>query len=100
MKSIQIPKIALIPVLTLFSVLTTFNSALADQLANEGTGGNYQYELWSSDDNSYYYLKIWSREANKQTDGYTTTQSFASTQEALNHFDCNYALKSLPECPK
>jgi hypothetical protein len=100
MKAIQILKIAVIPVLTLSTLLTTMTTALADYLTSEGAGGNYQYELWLTEDNQYYYLKIWSRDANKQSEGYGTTQYFTSSQDALNHFDCYYADQSLPQCPK
>ncbi|MDZ8084418.1 MAG: hypothetical protein RMY16_02315 [Nostoc sp. DedQUE12b] len=97
MKLIQILKLAVIPVLTVFSFVSTSNTALADYLNSQGSGGNYRYELWSTDDN-HYYLKIWRYEANPESDPYTTTQGFASTREALIYFDCNYAEKNLPEC--
>lgn len=58
MKLIQILKLAVIPILTVFSFVSTSNTALADYLTSQGSGGNSRYELWSTDDNSYYYLKI------------------------------------------
>ncbi|MBN3893412.1 MAG: hypothetical protein HWQ43_31320 [Nostoc sp. JL31] len=100
MKLIQILKLAVIPVLTVFSFVSTSNTALADYLNSQGSGGNYRYELWSSDDNSHYYLKIWSSEASPNSDAYSTNGAFTSTREALIYFDCNYAERSLPECPR
>ncbi|MBW4614037.1 MAG: hypothetical protein KME21_12330 [Desmonostoc vinosum HA7617-LM4] len=98
MKLSQILKLAVIPVLTTISLTSTSNTALADYLNSEGTGGDYRYQLWSSDDGNYYYLKIWSYEANPENDPNTITRAFTSTREALNYFDCNYARKNLPEC--
>ncbi len=73
------------------SLLSASNKALADYLTSQGSGGDYRYELWSSDDNSHYYLKVWSSEASQNSDSYTTTRAFTSTREALIYFDCNYA---------
>ena len=98
MKLIPILKIAVIPVLTVFSFLSTSNTALADYLTSQGSGGNYRYELWSSDDNNYYCLKIWLNEASPETDPYSITPEFTSSREALIYFDCNYAGKPLAEC--
>lgn len=98
MKLIQILKVAVIPVLTVFSLLSASNKALADYLNSEGAGGNYRYELWSTDDNSGYYLKIWLNEASPKSDPYSTTRRFTSSREALIDFDCNYAEKNLLEC--
>ncbi|MEA5605599.1 hypothetical protein [Nostoc sp. UHCC 0252] len=100
MKLIQILKVAVIPVLTVFSLVSASNVALADYLNSQGSGGDYRYELWSSDDNSSYYLKIWSVEASPDSSAYSTTSSFDSSREALIHFDCHYAERSLPECPR
>lgn len=91
---------AVIPILTIFTLLSLSNTALADYLTSEGAGGDYRYELWSSDDGSYYYLKIWSDKEDPKSDSYSTSPGFASSREALTYFDCNYAGKSLPECPK
>ncbi|OUL36714.1 hypothetical protein BV372_06220 [Nostoc sp. T09] len=91
-------KVAVIPVMAVFSCLSISNTALADYLNSEGTGGDYRYELWSSDDNSNYYLKIWLREVIQESNAYKTTKNFTSSREALIYFDCNYAGKNLPEC--
>ncbi|WP_335014340.1 hypothetical protein [Nostoc sp.] len=98
MKLIKILKVAVIPVLTVFSLLSASNQALADYLTSQGSGGNYRYELWSTDDNSYYYLKVWSSEASPNSDAYDTTTTFTSNRDALIYFDCNYAGRNLPEC--
>ena len=98
MKLIQILKVAVIPVLTVLSLFSTSNKALADYLNSEGAGGNYRYELWSTDDNSGYYLKIWLNEVSPKSDPYSTTRRFTSSREALIDFDCNYAEKNLLEC--
>ncbi|MEH2027262.1 MAG: hypothetical protein V7K62_27500 [Nostoc sp.] len=100
MKLIQILKIAVIPVLTVLSLLSASNKVLADYLTSQGSGGYYRYELWSTDDNSHYYLKIWQNEASPTSKSYSTTSSFTSTREALIYFDCNYAERNLPECPR
>ncbi|MCC5628483.1 hypothetical protein [Nostoc sphaeroides] len=100
MKFIPTLKVAVIPVLTVLSLLSASNKVLADYLNSEGSGGDYRYELWSSDDNSHYYLKVWLYEASPDSDPYTTTTRFPSTREALIYFDCNYANKNLPECPR
>ena len=98
MKFIQTLKVAVIPVLTVLSLLSASNKVLADYLNNQGSGGDYRYELWSTDDNSRYYLKVWLYEASPNSNPYTTTRRFPSTREALIYFDCNYAKKNLPEC--
>lgn len=100
MKTAQILKMGLMPVLAIFTSLCVSNIALADYRTGEGAGGNYRYELWSSDDGKYYYLKIWSDKADPNNDRYSTTRGFQSSREALIYFDCNYAGKSLPACPK
>ncbi|PHM05807.1 hypothetical protein [Nostoc sp. 'Peltigera malacea cyanobiont' DB3992] len=99
MKLIKILKVAVIPVLTVFSFLSTSNTALADYLTSNGAGGEYRYELWSSDNNDYY-LKIWSNEASPESGSYSTTPHFPSSREALIYFDCNYGGQNLPECPR
>jgi hypothetical protein len=98
MKLIQVLKVAVIPVLSVFSLLFASNQALADYLTSQGSGGNYRYELWATDDNNYYYLKIWSSEASADSNPHDTTASFTSSREALIYFDCNYAGTNLPEC--
>ncbi|MEH2281933.1 MAG: hypothetical protein V7K90_11495 [Nostoc sp.] len=99
MKLIQILKVATIPVLTILSLLCASNKVLADYLTSQGSGGYSRYELWSTDDNSGYYLKIWRNEASPESNSYTTTGTFTSTREALIYFDCKYDKKNLPECP-
>ncbi|MBD2525909.1 hypothetical protein [Nostoc sp. FACHB-133] len=98
MKLIQILKVSVIPVLTVLSLLSASNKALADYLTSQGSGGNYRYELWSTDDNSHYYLKVWQYEASPESDPFSTTRAFPSSREALIYFDCNFAEKNLPEC--
>ncbi|MBN3910941.1 MAG: hypothetical protein HWQ35_31700 [Nostoc sp. NMS1] len=98
MKLIQILKVAVIPVLTVLSMLSTSNKVLADYLTSQGSGGNYRYELWATDDNSHYYLKVWSSQASQNSEAYSTTRAFTSTREALIYFDCKYAGRDLPEC--
>lgn len=99
MKFIQILKVAVIPVLTVLSFLSVSNKVLADYLNSQGSGGDPRYELWSTDDNSYYYFKIWSSEVSPNSEAYYTSRAFTSTREALIYFDCKYAKKNLPECP-
>lgn len=96
----QILKVAVITVSSVFSLLGAANIALADYLNSEGSGGNYRYELWSTDDSNYYYLKIWSNEASPKSNPNATITKFRSVREALIYFDCNYAGRSLPECPR
>jgi hypothetical protein len=98
MKLNQIIKVAVISVMAAFSCLSISNPALADYLNSEGTGGDYRYELWSSDDSNNYYLKIWSSEASPESAPYKVTGTFNSSREALIYFDCYYAGKNLPEC--
>lgn len=98
MKLIQILKVAVIPVLTVLSLLSASNKVLADYLNSQGIGGDSRYELWSTDDNSYYYLKVWSSEASPNSEPYYTIRAFTSTGEALIYFDCKYTKKNLPEC--
>jgi hypothetical protein len=98
MKLSQIVKLAVVSCLSASSILGLSNIALADYLKSQGTGGDYRYELWSSDDNKSYYLKIWRREADPESDSYGVSRYFDSTREALIYFDCNYAKRNLPEC--
>ncbi|PLZ95877.1 hypothetical protein CEN50_20830 [Fischerella thermalis CCMEE 5268] len=90
----------LVPLLTSLTVMTVATVAQADALVSNGSGGDYSYELWQNTDNRGYYLKIWRRESYGKEEAYTTSSSFESSQKALEHFDCNYADKSLPACPK
>ena len=98
MKFIQTLKLVVIPVLTVLSLLSASNKVLADYLNSQGSGGDYRYELWSTDDNSDYYLKVWLYKESPNSEAYTTTRRFPSAREALIYFDCNYANKNLPEC--
>ncbi|MHC5673881.1 hypothetical protein [Nostoc sp.] len=100
MKLIQILKVAAIPVLTVFSFLSTSNTALADYLTSQGAGGKYRYELWSSDDNKDYYLKIWSNTQGspESAPSYSITQHFSSTGDALDYFDCHYGGRANASC--
>jgi hypothetical protein len=100
MKTSQLLKIALIPILAISTLLSVSKIALADYLRSDGRGGDYIYQLWSTDDGNNYYLKIWDKDENPQKDSYVRRGGFKSSGEALNYFDCNYAGKSLPECPK
>ncbi|MBD2569066.1 hypothetical protein [Anabaena lutea] len=100
MKTTQVLKIALIPIIAIPTLISISKTALADYLRSEGFGGEYRYELWSTDDGNNYYLKIWDKDEDPQTDKSSQTGNFKSSREALIHFDCNYADNSLPECPK
>ena len=93
-------KIALVPILAISTLLSISNTALANYLTSEGYGGNYRYELYSADDDSKYYLKVWYKDQDPKKDPYYRFGVFESSRKALIHFDCNYAGKSLPECPK
>ncbi|WP_427162687.1 hypothetical protein ACQFX9_14785 [Aliinostoc sp. HNIBRCY26] len=97
MKLNHLFRLAAITVLTAFSFVSTINTALADYLSSEGMGGKYRYELWQSDNNTYY-LKIWLQDASSGSRSYTTTSQFSSSRDALIYFDCNYAQRDLPEC--
>jgi hypothetical protein len=79
--------------------------ATGDYLVNEGRGGytnsagqaqDFYYEVWSA--NNRYILKVWPIQ--NYPKGSYTTHSFRSSGEALDYFDCNYARKSLPACPR
>lgn len=83
--------------LTTATILTMSNVARADYLVSNGGGGDYNYQLWTDEDNTHYYLKIWSRKADSSS-GPSTTGDFESTRDALNYFDCSYAQKDLPVC--
>jgi hypothetical protein len=45
MKVTQILKAALLPSLTVFTLISAPNTALADYLKSEGFGGEYYYEI-------------------------------------------------------
>jgi ABC-type long-subunit fatty acid transport system fused permease/ATPase subunit len=73
--------------------------AMADSNVSSGSGGKYSYELWRTTNNEYY-LKIWNRDSSTQESPSSVTHHFQSSREALDHFDCVYAEKSLPVCPR
>ncbi|MBW4566951.1 MAG: hypothetical protein KME31_02700 [Tolypothrix carrinoi HA7290-LM1] len=86
--------------LTTATMLTTSTIAMADSLISNGGGGNYKYQLWRSTDNTEYFLKIWNRDSSTNSAPSYITHSFESSRDALDYFDCNYANKSLPSCPR
>jgi hypothetical protein len=101
MKTSQLLKIALIPILTASTLLSMSTTVLADKRKGQGIGGDYRYELWATEKNRSYYLKIWTRKSNPKKDPYLKkTRGFDSSRKALIYFDCNYAKKSLPQCPQ
>ncbi len=85
MKTSQISKIVLIPMLAISTLLSISTTALADYLRSEGRGGDYLYELWSTDDGNNYYLKIWSDKANPRKDPSKQVGGFDSSRKALTH---------------
>lgn len=86
--------------LTTAAMLTTSTIAMADSLISNGGGGDYKYQLWRSTDNTQYYIKIWNRKSDPNSAPLHITRSYPSSREALDDFDCNYANKSLPSCPR
>ncbi len=85
------------------AVLTVSSAALADYQMSSGSAGSgdgkdYAYEIWSNDQNTAYTLKVWLRKTYPNSSPWIHT--FRSSIEAFNYFDCNYAQKSLPSCPK
>lgn len=100
MKTVKIFRVVALPILAVITLMSAPNTALADYLRSEGYGGDYRYELWSSDDGRDYYLKIWKKDDDPQKDSYLRSVNFRSSREALIYFDCNYTEKSLPQCPK
>jgi hypothetical protein len=85
--------------LTFSMLLTLSTQAIADTRVSNGSGGEYSYELWRKDKNAGYYLKIWMRKDYPSEYPRNVSYSFESSREALEHFDCNYAKKSIPACP-
>lgn len=84
-----------------FAVVTILipTVAMADFRVSNGSGGRYSYELWQNTD-SKYYLKVWNRDSSTQEPPALVSRSFQSSREALDHFDCVYAEKLLPVCPR
>jgi ABC-type long-subunit fatty acid transport system fused permease/ATPase subunit len=72
---------------------------IADSRVSSGSGGKSSYELWQNADNEYY-LKVWNRDSSTQEAPVRISRDFKSSREALDHFDCVYAEKSLPVCPR
>ncbi|MGG6298352.1 hypothetical protein ACQ4M4_28645 [Leptolyngbya sp. AN02str] len=64
-----------------------------------GYGGDYAYEVWRSRDNTWYQLRVWSRQSYPRGQGTIVQRSFPTSREALIHFDCQYARRRLPQCP-
>ncbi|MBD1999700.1 hypothetical protein H6F88_17350 [Oculatella sp. FACHB-28] len=85
-------------ILAMTTILLTTRAALADFRVSNGTGGNYAYQLWRTDDGTQYYLKIWSRRS-YPNGSHFQSGSFESSRDALNYFDCEYGGRSLPSCP-
>ena len=95
-------KTTLLALLTLASLLAVPRIALADFMANSGSGGyydkrtsqsyRYEYEVWANDNNTAYTLKVWDSQdyPNGSTD---RSRSFESARQALDYFDCHYARK-------
>ena len=94
----MLKKIAFL-LLTTVTMMSASTVAIADSRTSSGGGGDYNYELWQSTDNTHYYLKIWDRKTPQNTEPSHTSYQFSSSREALEYFDCNYAKKSLPSCP-
>lgn len=84
-----------------FAVATVLipTTVMADSSVSSGSGGKYSYELWQTTNNEYY-LKIWNRDSSTQESPSRISHYFQSSREALDHFDCVYAEKSLPVCPR
>lgn len=92
----------LLTVLTLASLLSVPRIALADFMANSGSGGyydkitsrsyRYEYEVWANDDNTEYTLKVWKSQNYPNGSTYRSA-NFESARQALDYFDCYYAGK-------
>lgn len=95
-------KTTLLAILTLASLLAFPRIALADFMANSGSGGyydkstgrsyRYEYEVWSDDNNTAYTLKVWDSRDYPNGSSYRSV-TFESARKALDYFDCNYAQK-------
>jgi hypothetical protein len=86
--------------LTTAVLLSLSSVAMADSLVSNGSGGDHSYELWQSRDNTEYYLKVWKRQSYKDREPLWIVHNFQSSRQALDYFDCYYAGKSLPACPR
>lgn len=95
-------KTTLLALLTLASLLAFPRTALADFMANSGSGGyydkntnrsyRYEYEVWANDDNTTYTLKVWNS-PDYPTGSPYSLGGFESARQALDYFDCKYARK-------
>ena len=93
-------KTTLLAILTLASLLSFPRTALADFMANSGSGGyydkrtgqsyRYEYEVWSNDNNTAYTLKVWNSQDYPNGSSYRPV-TFESARRALDYFDCTYA---------
>lgn len=93
-------KTAVLATLTLATLLAFPRTALADFIANSGSGGYYskkdgrahrfEYEVWSNDNNTVYTLKVWKAQNYPKGSSYRSF-SFESARKALDYFDCVYA---------
>ncbi|MEB3177762.1 MAG: hypothetical protein VKL59_01775 [Nostocaceae cyanobacterium] len=88
--------------LTTVAILAISNTAIADSLITNGSGGNFSYELWQSkeNNNNRYYLKIWKQEVYPDDKPLSIVHGFESRDEAVGYFDCYYAQKAVAFCPK
>ncbi|WP_143162026.1 hypothetical protein [Phormidesmis priestleyi] len=95
-------KTTLLTLLTLASLLAFPRTALADFMANSGSGGyydkntsqsyRYEYEVWANNNNTAYTLKVWDSQNYPNGSPYRSS-SFESARQALDYFDCHYAQK-------
>ncbi len=95
-------KTTALAMLTLATLLAFPRLALADFMANSGSGGysdrstgqayRYEFELWSNDNNTVYTLKVWNA-PNYPNGASYAPRSFESARKALDYFDCHYAYK-------
>ncbi len=93
-------KTSVLAMLTLATLLAFPRTALADFMANSGSGGyydkntsrsyRYEYEVWSNDNNTEYTLKVWDSKDYPNGSSYRSV-SFESAGKALDYFDCHYA---------
>lgn len=89
-----------ISLLTTLTILASSTIARADTLVSNGGGGEYRYELWRTIDNTRYYLKIWQWQKYRKSEPAYITSQFASSRDALDYFDCEFAEKPLPSCSR
>ncbi len=86
------------------AIATTFTLApttatAGDFRVSNGYGGEYAYEVWRSRDNTWYQLRVWRRQDYPR--GTTIAmEQFPSSREALTRFDCDYARRAIPQCPR